>query len=534
MPKHKKTRTEIEFGDFQTPVELARKVVNCVLSDCAKEIKFRTVIEPTCGIGNFLLALLENPLGRNIGNFVGLEINPEYVKSANERLKQRFSSVSEHCSDSEHFSNTATNKVRVIEQDFFKLNLEKISGFHFDNAPGFENLLEPPILFIGNPPWVTNSQLGSIKSSNLPEKENLKHHKGIDALTGKANFDISESILIRLVRYIVGTDSAVALLVKTSVARKVFEFIVQNNLEIKKTKIYNINAASHFGVTVDACLFYASGNHSETRKGQLENCPVFASFEEKKPIKFVGHANNALVSDAVLYKKWKSLDSQSPQKWRSGIKHDCARIMELKRCENAYNNGNACGNTTINLNENKSVKEYVNGHGEHIFLPDDYVYPLLKATDVSVGNIASNRFVIVTQRKIGEPTEQISVESPETWEYLARHREILNSRKSRIYENNPRFSIFGIGDYSFAMWKIGISGLHKDFRFTFIPPRNKKPVMLDDTCYFLGFNTETEAAEVFQKLNSKAVNEFLESIIFKDEKRPITAKLLNRINWEKI
>ncbi len=44
---------------------------------------------------------------------------------------------------------------------------------------------------IGNPPWVTNSRQGKNSSLNVPLKSNIYGLKGIDAITGKSNFDIS-------------------------------------------------------------------------------------------------------------------------------------------------------------------------------------------------------------------------------------------------------------------------------------------------------------------------------------------------------
>ena len=60
-----------------------------------------------------------------------------------------------------------------------------------------------------------------------------------------------------------------------------------------------------------------------------------------------------------------------------------------------------------------------------------------------------------------------------------------------------------------------------------------KPLMLDDTCYFIGFDT-IEEAQIAQKiLNNDIVQSFLKSIIFFDAKRPITKDILMRINIEK-
>jgi len=62
--------------------------------------------------------------------------------------------------------------------------------------------LPEPILVIGNPPWVTNSQLGQLQSKNLPTKYNFKRMKGLDAMTGKSNFDISEWMMNQMIDWL--------------------------------------------------------------------------------------------------------------------------------------------------------------------------------------------------------------------------------------------------------------------------------------------------------------------------------------------
>ena len=77
---------------------------------------------------------------------------------------------------------------------------------------------------------------------------------------------------------------------------------------------------------------------------------------------------------------------------------------------------------------------------------------------------------------------------------------------------------------------VAISGMYKKPIFSLIPPMNNKPAMLDDTCYFLGFNSYNDAFFTCSLLNSKIVQEFLESIVFLDSKRVYTKELLMRID----
>ncbi|MEA5469372.1 hypothetical protein [Spirulina sp. 06S082] len=111
---------------------------------------------------------------------------------------------------------------------------------------------------------------------------------------------------------------------------------------------------------------------------------------------------------------------------------------------------------------------------------------------------------------------------------------ILDGRKSSIYKNKPKFSIFGIGQYSFSQWKVAISGLYKNLNFSLVPPRDRKPTMVDDTCYFIPFDSRLEAEYWVDRLNSEECQEFLKSLIFFDAKRVVNVDILMRINLEKL
>ena len=111
------------------------------------------------------------------------------------------------------------------------------------------------------------------------------------------------------------------------------------------------------------------------------------------------------------------------------------------------------------------------------------------------------------------------------------HKDILDGRKSSIYRNRPRFCVFGIGPYSFAPWKIAISGLYKNMSFVVVPPCDDRPVMVDDTCYFIPCQSKEEAYLLFELLSSEEAKAFLKSLVFVDSKRPITVDVLRRVSF---
>ena len=58
--------------------------------------------------------------------------------------------------------------------------------------------------------------------------------------------------------------------------------------------------------------------------------------------------------------------------------------------------------------------------------------------------------------------------------------------------------------------------------------------MLDDTCYFLGFDELPDALIVWATLNSEHVQKLLSVLTFLDAKRPHTKELLMRIDLNKV
>ncbi len=461
------TKKQKEYGDFQTPDALAQQVCNTIRH---LGVSPKTIIEPTCGKGSFLQASIavffECPV------ILGFDIDPDYVQAAA----------------------AATSEADIECEDFFQKDWLNTL-----------NNLQEPILIVGNPPWVTNSALSSLGSTNLPIKSNLQRYNGLDALTGKSNFDISEWMLSHLLKCLSGREAVLAMLCKTSVARKVLNYAWSQGLQIDNSAIYLIDAAKHFNVSVDACLLVCALKPGTKSK----ECSTYLKLEASKCESTLALRNGRLVADLDSSDKWEHLSGRSPLKWRSGVKHDCSPVLEL------WPNG---------------LNTFINGLGETVRLESTYLYPMLKSSELVKPYPTHSRFMLVTQNSTSEDTRQIEHKAPQTWEYLQSHVHRLDGRASSIYQNRPRFSIFGVGIYSFATWKVAISGFYKCLEFRGIGPIDNKPVMLDDTCYFLPCKTEDDVKILLQLLNSDAAQEFLQSFIFWDSKRPITAQILSNLD----
>jgi hypothetical protein len=172
-------------------------------------------------------------------------------------------------------------------------------------------------------------------------------------------------------------------------------------------------------------------------------------------------------------------------------------------------------------------------------LEDAYLFPLLKGGDLdNRGNLevahVPRKRLIVTQQRLGEDTQPIRERAPRVWAHLAANREHMAARKSRIYRGQPPFAMFGIGSYTFAEHKVAISALHKRLTFRAIEPCEGRPVVLDDTCYFLACESKREARRIAHALNGPMAQRFFEARVFWDAKRPINKQLLSALSIERL
>lgn len=470
----KKPKDKWEYGDFQTSPALAEAAM-VVLRRFG--IRPKTVLEPTCGKGAFLLAAIH--AFPKATRFIGLDINKQYLKE----LEHQVSSLKRR------------ESVQLIHGDFFFFDWkELLSG------------LPEPVLIVGNPPWVTSSELGMLESENLPKKSNFQERRGYDAITGKSNFDISEWMLLQNLGWLKNRHGVITLLCKTGVARKALFHAWKHQLAVSNAKMFLIDAQKHFNASVDACFLVI-----DMSGGPISSdCAVFNDFDSDYPSQSIGYHDGIVLSNVEYFQKWHHLNgTDHAYTWRSGIKHDCSKVMELDRDGNKYRNG----------------------LGELVNLEDGYIYPLLKSSDIGNGQIRYGRkFMVVTQKYVGEDTFPIKITAPKTWHYLEAHDELLEKRASSIYRDRPKYSIFGVGEYSFSSWKVAISGFYKKLSFKLVEPYHGKVVVLDDTTYFLPCWSEAEAQFVSRLLNAKPAQEFFDSMIFWADKRPITIEILKRLD----
>ncbi|HIV15708.1 MAG TPA: methyltransferase [Candidatus Avisuccinivibrio pullicola] len=454
-------------GDYPTPVAFASRVVAYL--EEAHAIKPDTVLEPSCGEGNFLVAALR----LNAARYIGVELNPVYCKRARQRFR-------------------GDERVEIFQKDFFSYPLAELSS--------------ASLLIIGNPPWVLSSTLGALDAVNPVLRDNPRSLKGLDAITGEGDFDLAEAFCLRLIRNFKHSVTTLALILKSSVARRVVEYLHAQRIGAA-AEVLRFDAYAVFHVHTAAAVLCL---RLDPALPPPESCSVYA-FDSAKPV-FL----EKLVFSAAgnLHKAGTDIfGGVSELVWRQGVKHDCSKVMVFK----------------------KQGESLINGLGEKADIEPCCIYPLLKGSETREA-IRTDfvNYVLLTQSFVGESTDRLATTVPRSYAYLKAHEAFFLKRKSSVYKSAPPFAIFGIGPYSFAPYKVIISGFYYEPRFSLAYSSGARPVIPDDTCYFLGFDNFDVAYAVMLCLNSRRVCDYLKSHTFEDAKRPYTKKLLMQLSLKKM
>ena len=462
------------LGDFQTPASLVDAVLKTL---SRRQSHWPRVLEPTCGTGSFIEGAIRNLADQAPAEIIGIELQSDYAARA------RSISAPKHV------------QLRIVETNIFSCSLRDLTW----KTSG-------PLLVIGNPPWVTNSEQSSLPFQNLPSKSNFKRLQGMEARTGSSNFDVAEYILLKLIDELRIARPTIALLCKVLVAKNVLKFVAGEGFPFANGTIHRIDAKKSFGAAVDACLFTF-----DVKAPSDYRVVVYESLNAETPKTTFGVVGGKLVANTEAYARANFHDGQSSLTWRQGVKHDAAQVLELHRMED--------GALENNL-------------GEKVQVEAEYVYPLLKSTQLANGEglRAPTRAILLPQQKYLTRVTELPTVAPRLWDYLQSHREVFRKRKSTIYKDRSDFALFGIGEYSFAAYKVAVSGLHKLVRFRALGPVDDRPIMLDDTCYLTACDSPLQAALIAATLNHPATQELMGSIVFWDTMRPITKSLLQRLD----
>ena len=394
--------------------------------------------------------------------------------------------------------------------------------------------LEPCHYIVGNPPWVNWESLpDDYRRSTMPLWEHYglfpKRESGMATILGAAKYDFSSLMTyVALDKYLHRQGKLgfvlTQTLFKTAGAAQGFRrfelpdgtpvgpFLVEDMVELKPFE----GATNRTTVAIIG-------------KGHRVRYPVAYSYWLKRTrgqgIDF-DTPYQTVTSELVTFRRWHAepVDGDDPTSaWLTehrsvlrALRHVCGSsgYQARKGITCSANSvfwieevGARPGGALLVANVTENAKRKV--ESVQAAVEQELVYPLLRGKDVNRW-IASPEISVIMTHKPGMrlkaiPEGEMQRDYPKTWSYLKRFETTL--RKSGIYrrffkESDPFYSLFNVGDYTFARAKVVWREVSNDLQCAVVGACGKRPIIPDHTLTMLDTASLTEAHYVCALLNS--------------------------------
>ncbi|MEM4721391.1 MAG: N-6 DNA methylase [Candidatus Methanomethylicaceae archaeon] len=453
----------------------------------------------------------------------GLE--PEELKAASDDLKALYEKIREL-----HEQGLNGVWARIIKNAF---------------APLF---LEPCHYIVGNPPWVNWQHLPDdyrLQTKPLWQHYGLFPHGGMDTILGKGKKDISMLMTyVAADRYLRrGGKLGFVLsqsLFKTAGAGQGFRrFLLPDKTPIGPVIVEDM-------LEIDP--FEGASNRTTVAvftKGQAVKYPVIYQYWKKR---LIGRGSKIgfdtpykdVTSEKITFKDWRAqpVDNSdltsawitAPLKLSKAVKNitgksqykayagSCTWLNSLFWVEIT---GNRPGGLSVITNITEGAKRKV----ENIVasVENKLLYPLIRGRDVNKWLASPSCHIIMTQdpiKRSGIKKETMESKYPKAYSYLARFEKILRSRsgyKRYFTEDDPYWSIFNVGEYTFAPWKTIWRGEVATSLVAAVvgKDQNEKIIVPDQTVYFVPFDSKEEAHYLCAIINSSPVRALYQMFSYK-------------------
>lgn len=345
----------------------------------------------------------------------------------------------------------------------------------------------------GNPPWVNWESLPDDyrKSTvNLWAKHNLFPHKGYAAILGKAKDDISILMTYCAMQDYLAEGGRLGFVItqsvfKTSGAGQGFRrFQLGNGEHIQVLTVDDM---------VELQPFEGASNRTSIvilEKGKPTKYPVTYNLWFKKLTGRSIATDLTLdeVNEIATYRKFyaEPVDSKDiTSSWLTGRQRALKAIRKIlgRSDYEAYegcNTGGANGVYWVDIigrrpdglvvvaNITEGAKRKV--ESVQAAIEPDLLYPLLRGRDVRMWRAEPSAHIIVTHKpgmKLNAITEdEMKTSYPKTYAYLKRFEKELKARAAykRYFKSDaPFYSMFDVGDYTFAPYKVVWRYISEDF-----------------------------------------------------------------------
>lgn len=439
----------------------------------------KSVLDPTCGEGHLLEALIRSALAKGIPKeqlplerLFGIEREVFFLERFKSRMQETYAIV-----------------------------------FPENNLRCCDVLLDPVDLrcdiLLGNPPWCNFTELPA-KLKPLLKPLFLRYglvKRSADTLLGNSRIDIAALVLAKTISEQLSAQGEALFFAPLSLllgdgAHANFRRFRVNEVPFGVDTVYDF---------ADELIF----NQVLTRYGLLhlrrdqeQTYPVryyvrhAQHWQEKQAAPFQSPEDAWLVQDEIS-ERFASIPISKTSAPRQGINTGGANdVFIFQAC--VVNND---GTVTV-----------TNTHGETILLPAQFVHPLLIAEDFRKPGKAPQRFVLLPYTPKGILLTAAALEEhPLLYNYLLHHRTRLEARKGTMLRSKMNrdgwWTLFGVGAYNFAKYKIVWEAYGRStFRPMLVDGRWQANQSLQA---FIPFSNKRDAQRTLRALQHKQVENYL-------------------------
>ena len=428
-----------------------------------------------------------------------------------ERLKRSRDFVDEDLFDSK--GEVAVQNVDVFRRLFKQLNELKDQKRNSIWATIIKNAYMPLFLknfgyIAGNPPWVNWESLPDkyrSETKHLWENAGLFVHKGMDAILGKGKKDLSTLMAFESIRRYLKDGGKLGFVITQSVFKtsgaaqgfRQFRFTTQDPLHPGEVPLC-VESADDF---TDFQPFEAATNRTAMivlRRGipmaySMKHYTVWQKRPGKrvrsdstldevikatrrlpyhaKPVNAKDKTSPWITARPKALEALKNVLGKSDYQARAGVySGGLNAVYWLKGVESAGEDPHTGKKLVRAVNLTEGQKSGIHQLYDPVLLEEELVYPLLRGRDVKRWQAEPSAHILMVQdpkTRRGIDEDIMQREYPRAWSYLKRFEKELRERAAfkryftrkdkkigKVTETGPFYSMFNVGEYSFAKYKV--------------------------------------------------------------------------------
>jgi hypothetical protein len=519
------TRSRRVFGEYYTPPGLAELGVEAVAAD-AEEFATAVVVDPGCGAGAFLTAALRrkralepSPSGTTVtaaaavrrltSTVVGIDVNPVAVSAARTAYLLALLPL-------------------VRGGDVDRLSLPVYLGDALglaDDAPalGIEGDADA---LVGNPPWIPWERLPRAQKDRLRDgpvdRLGLFDYEGAAARLGHANDDVSLPFVWTCLDRYLRDEGVAAFVLKRDLVRGPAGRLVRSGRVGRRPlvveHVHDFAAVDPFaGVDAATALYVFRVGAAEAETADEPHKTDATDEADETDRTATGTSARSVVPSTVWEPTGTDPDFGSLASLRATLGRTETGLQPIDpedraspwhRTDAAVDALGPCA---------YRIRHGLKDDAKAVFSVDDdlleeieptHVYPYLRSKHVVKWGLFGHDRFLVPQRQAGADNEDaLAREAPTTYAYLERNRERLEARRSSWFDAGPFYSLFGLGPYTWAPYKVVWCrlGFNPEFAVASTvddPTLENGTVVPGDHCMFVACDDEREAHYLCALLNA--------------------------------